>query len=194
MIKMCYPVNNAATSEISPAALFYLSALTNFRSKLHSLGVPLVGLTPLPTSQSEEMAAATVVAAWVKTCRAHVVITDETYEPVAMLQRTHMAKPTGRSSIQCPLYAIDSNFVVPIRHVKNRHNLVLNESAYKAVLAAALRKIFNNEAWRKRVVLQPLSKALQVRTCTRHASCMMMMQVGTPCACKLNAVCNISLS
>ena len=94
---MCYPVNNAATSEISPATLFYLSALTNFRSKLHSLGVPLVGLTTLPTSQSEEMAAATVVAAWVKACRAHIVITDETYEPVAMLQRTYMAKPTGRS-------------------------------------------------------------------------------------------------
>ena len=167
---------NPDVSRSSSAALFYLSALTNFRSKLQALGVPLVGLTTLPSRQSDELAAAAVVSTWVKACRAHIVITDETYDPVAMLQRTHMAKRVGGKGIQCPLYAIDSNFMVPVRNARNylspqqRHilasspNNLMSGKTYKDMLNSTIRKIFDSNEWRQRMRLQPLSTAIQVHT------------------------------
>ena len=78
----------ATMSRNGSASLFYLSALINLKMKLKSLGVPLVGLTTSQSPHPNELAAASVVSMWAKTCRAHIVITDETYDPVALLQRT----------------------------------------------------------------------------------------------------------
>ena len=162
-------------SQNGSAGLFYLSALTNFRIKLKYLGVPLVGLTTLPSLHSNELAAAVVISTWVKTRRAHIVITDETYDPVAMLQREFMAKNVGGNIIQCPMYAIDSNFVVPVRNAANflsdqqrmsmasSQNNVLTAETYKEVLRCAIRNIFQTDGWRS-PALKPLSKPIQART------------------------------
>ena len=143
--------------------------------KLKSLGVPLVGLTTSPSCHPNELAAAAVVSMWVKTCRAHILITDETYDPVALSQRTYMAKHAGGNVIQCPMYAVDSNFVVPIRNAANflsdqqritmasNRNNVLTAETYKDILNRAIRNIFQSDQWRS-PALQPLSKAIQART------------------------------
>ena len=163
-------------SQNSSAALFYLSALTNLKMKLKALGVPLVGLKTSQSHHPNELAAAAVVSMWAKTCRAHIVITDETYDPVSLLQRTYMAKHAGRSAIQCPMYAVDSNFVVPVRNAANflsdqqriimaasNRNNVLTAETYKDILNRAIRNIFQSDKWRS-PALKPLSKAIQAST------------------------------